>query len=143
MSLNLFPRLWISSRMTRSPFVICRRYLSDSKIPKPAEFSKRRVKEDSSKGKGPVSWVNAIVSGVALSAVIGTYLYVKDIKTKELDKERKREIGKSKIGGQFKLFDTKIQNHLKISMANGYSCTLDLHIVRMCVRMRWKRLLLS
>ena len=107
MSLNLFPRLWISSRMTRSPFVICRRYLSDSKIPKPAEFSKRRVKEDSSKGKGPVSWVNAIVSGVALSAVIGTYLYVKDIKTKELDKERKREIGKSKIGGQFKLFDTK------------------------------------
>ena len=109
MSTRFFPRLWIPlySRVTRSPQVLCQRFLSDGKIPKPAEFAKRRVNESSSQGKGPVSWMNAIVSGVALSAVIGTYLYVKDLKTKELDKERKRQIGKSKIGGQFKLVDTQ------------------------------------
>ena len=109
MSSRLIHRLWIpfASRINRSPNLICQRYLCDSKVPRPAEMSKQRVKVDGTKGKGPVSWINVAVSGVALGAIIGTYLYVKSLKTKELDKERKREIGKSKIGGTFKLVDTK------------------------------------
>ena len=109
MSSRLIHRLWIpiASRINRSPNLICQRYLCDGKVPRPAEMSKQRVKVDGTKGRGPVSWVNVAASGLVLSAIIGTYLYVKSIKTKELDKERKREIGKSKIGGQFKLVDTK------------------------------------
>lgn len=57
------------------------------------------------KNKGPVSWVNLAVSGAIVASVIGTYLYVKSLKTAELEKERKREIGKSKIGGPFSLVD--------------------------------------
>ena len=46
-----------------------------------------------------------MVTGGCLGAVIGTYLYVKKLKTAELEADRKREIGKSKIGGPFNLID--------------------------------------
>ena len=46
-----------------------------------------------------------MVTGGCLGAVIGTYLYVKKLKTAEIEADRKREIGKSKIGGPFNLID--------------------------------------
>ena len=97
-------RMWISQRNQAKSSQL--RWMSESKIPRPEEMNNRPSgRDDPMKGKGPVSWTNLIVSGTALAAVIGTYNYVKHLKTEELEKERKKEIGKSKIGGPFDLID--------------------------------------
>ena len=49
--------------------------------------------------------VNLVVTTGALGAVIGTYLYVKKLKTAEIEADRKKELGKAKIGGPFNLID--------------------------------------
>ena len=46
-----------------------------------------------------------MVTAGALGAVIGTYLYVKKLKTAEIEADRKKELGKAKIGGPFNLID--------------------------------------
>ena len=46
-----------------------------------------------------------MVTAGALGAVIGTYLYVKKMKTAEIEEDRKKELGKAKIGGPFNLID--------------------------------------
>ena len=103
---RVFARIWIPSSkiQIKKPQQI--RWLSEQKVPRPEEMSQRPSgRDDPVKGKGPVSWTNLIVSGGCLAAVIGTYQYVKTVKSAEVEKERKREIGKSKIGGPFNLID--------------------------------------
>jgi protein SCO1/2 len=56
-------------------------------------------------GKGPVSWFNLAATGVGLAVIYAAYLYIKDKKDQELAKERKKEIGKTMIGGSFELMD--------------------------------------
>jgi len=80
------------------------RFLSEQKLERPEAFSKNRPNAPG-EGRGPVSWVNLVVTGGVLGAVIGTYLYVKKLKTKEVEADRKAAIGKSKIGGPFNLID--------------------------------------
>jgi len=81
------------------------RLLSDEKLSRPEEFDRQIKPNKPGEARGPVSWVNLVVTAGAVGAVIGTYLYVKKLKTAELDAERKREIGKAKIGGPFNLID--------------------------------------
>lgn len=80
--------------------------MCEKKLEKPDLGSRGKSRmEDPMKGKGPVTWYNLGISAAALAAVIGTYGYVKKLKNQEMDNERKREIGKAKIGGPFNLVD--------------------------------------
>eukprot|EP00094_Tigriopus_californicus_P012121 TCALIF_11713-PA protein Name:"Similar to inx2 Innexin inx2 (Schistocerca americana)" AED:0.09 eAED:0.09 QI:0/0/0/0.75/1/1/4/0/526 len=54
---------------------------------------------------GPVSWANLAVTGTLMLTALGGYLYARSVKDKELEVERKRQIGKAKIGGNFDLID--------------------------------------
>ena len=56
-------------------------------------------------GKGPVGWVNLAFTGGILAAIYAAYAYARDRKQAALDAERKRELGKAKIGGGFELVD--------------------------------------
>jgi hypothetical protein len=45
------------------------------KIPRPANLGMRAKKEDATKGKGPVSWVNLGVTGVVVLSMVIIFLY--------------------------------------------------------------------
>ena len=76
------------------------------KIPKPEELIRQAsIAKDDTNKRGPVTWKSFAVISVVLGSVIGTYVYAKKAKQSEMDKVRKREIGKSKIGGPFNLID--------------------------------------
>ena len=69
-------------------------------------FSSRPRREDPGQGKGgPVGWVNLAFTGVAIASVIGVYVYVRNKKLAERDKERTRSIGQAAIGGSYELVD--------------------------------------
>jgi len=98
------PRNWVplTSQLKRIPQ---RRFLSEQKFERPEVLDRQNKAKRPGEGKGPVSWVNLMVTAGALGAVISTYLYVKKLKTAEIEADRKREIGKAKIGGPFNLID--------------------------------------
>lgn len=68
-------------------------------------MGQRAKKQRAGEGKGPVSWVNLVVSGGVVSVLLGAYFYGKNMKDTALAKERKMELGKAKIGGTFELTD--------------------------------------
>lgn len=75
------------------------------KIEKPKALNREGRGQKKFGEGGPVSWANLFVTGtVMISALIG-YLYARNVKDKELEIERKRQIGKAKIGGNFDLID--------------------------------------
>jgi len=82
--------------------------LSEKKVERPAGIgdSSRAVnKKFAGKGKGPVSWVNFAATGVILLISWAAWEYTKAKKEARLDRERRREVGKAKIGGRFELVD--------------------------------------
>ena len=83
--------------------------MSDEKLKKPEGVGSSKGPgadaNDPMQGRGPVTWYNFAISAGVLGAVIGTYMYVKSLKVGEMEKERKKEIGKAKIGGPFNLID--------------------------------------
>ncbi len=78
-------------------------------VPRPDASSmglrKKKSSEGTGKGRGPVGWVNLAVTGVILGTLYAAYRYAKARKEFEEAKERKREVGKAKIGGSFDLVD--------------------------------------
>jgi len=82
--------------------------LADKKLERPAgigDSSAAAKKSNMGKGKGPVTWVNFAMTGVILLICWGGWKYTLAKKEAKLDKERKKEIGKSMIGGKFELVD--------------------------------------
>merc|ERR1712241_1395962 len=75
-----FPRNWITL-----PSQYSKRFLSEKKLPRPDIFDKQnKVQTDSNaSSRGPVTWLNAVVTAGCLGSVIGTYLYVKKLKSDE------------------------------------------------------------
>ena len=57
------------------------------------------------KAVGPISWFNLGVSGVLVGVLFGFYYYARSMKEEALRKERKKAVGKAKIGGKFELVD--------------------------------------
>jgi len=55
--------------------------------------------------KGPISWTNLAVSGVIIGILFGIYKYARAHKEAAIAADRKRIIGKAKIGGTFDLID--------------------------------------
>jgi len=58
-----------------------------------------------SKKVGPISWFNLGASGVLIGVMMAFYYYARGKKEDALNKERKKALGKAKIGGTFDLID--------------------------------------
>jgi len=55
--------------------------------------------------KGPISWFNLGASGVIVGIMMAFYYYARGLKEDAIAKERKKALGKAKIGGTFSLID--------------------------------------
>jgi len=71
-------------------------------LEKPAGVGGQRTKIEN---KGPIGWRNLALSGVIVGILYGFFYYARSLKEKEILKERKKMIGKAKIGGGFELTD--------------------------------------
>jgi len=82
------------------------RYYCD-KIERPTGMNKDKSTKIDLKKKvvGPISWFNLGVSGVLVGVMMGFYYYAKNMKEDAMRAERKKAIGKAKIGGKFDLVD--------------------------------------
>ncbi|XP_072938709.1 protein SCO1 homolog, mitochondrial [Epargyreus clarus] len=56
---------------------------------------------------GPVTWKSMAVTAVVAGGLTGFMLYVRREKQQALDRERKKQLGKAKIGGSFELVDSE------------------------------------
>ena len=76
------------------------------KIDRPASLNQHKsTKIDKKKAVGPISWFNLGASGVIIGVLMGFYYYARGLKEEALQKERKKAIGKARIGGRFELID--------------------------------------
>jgi len=57
------------------------------------------------KAVGPISWFNLGASGVIMALLYAFYYYAREKKETAIRKERKKMLGKAKIGGTFSLVD--------------------------------------
>ena len=99
----------VGSSVTSSSSVIPNsqnlRFYSE-KIDRPDGLNKDKPKIDlKKKAVGPISWFNLGVSGVIIGVLMGFYYYARNMKEEALRKERKKAVGKAKIGGRFELID--------------------------------------
>ena len=75
------------------------------KIDRPASMGGSRGQPDHARNRTPISWVHMATAGIAMATVYGWYTYAKNKKEAAIERERKREVGKAKIGGTFELVD--------------------------------------
>lgn len=57
--------------------------------------------------KSPVTWTSVSVGGIIGLSVLGYLYYLKEMKDLQLDRERRRSLGKANIGGKFELVNPK------------------------------------
>jgi len=81
------------------------RFLLQEKLEKPEGIGGAPKKTSTGKGRGPVTWVNFAATGAVLLVIYIGFEYAKAKKQAKLDKERRKEVGKAKIGGSFNLID--------------------------------------
>lgn len=53
--------------------------------------------------KNPITWRNTLITGTVGIALLMYLYYLQDQKDKQLDRQRRRELGKAAIGGKFEL----------------------------------------
>ncbi|XP_050440839.1 protein SCO1 homolog, mitochondrial [Adelges cooleyi] len=79
-------------------------YSNAAKEPnKRIELPKR--KENDVGKRGPITWKNLMITGVLGSGMIAYLLYLKEEQNEKQRRERKKQLGKAKIGGPFELVD--------------------------------------
>ena len=94
-----------STSSTKFPNSHNLRFYSE-KIDRPDGLNKEKPKIDlKKKAVGPISWFNLGVSGVIIGVLMGFYYYARNMKEEALRTERKKAVGKAKIGGRFELTD--------------------------------------
>jgi len=100
-TLRLIP-IRIEKSRTNEPIV---RYYSE-KIERPKSMDdQKKAGIDLKKKVGPISWFNLGVSGVLIGVMMAFYYYARNLKEEAIAKERKKALGKAKIGGTFSLID--------------------------------------
>lgn len=57
---------------------------------------------------GPVTWKSMGATALVAGGLTCFMLYVRKEKQEALDRERKRQLGKAKIGGSFELVDSEV-----------------------------------
>jgi len=65
----------------------------------------KKFRIDLKKKVGPISWFNLGVSGILIGVMMAFYYYARGLKEEAIAKERKKALGKAKIGGSFSLID--------------------------------------
>ena len=55
--------------------------------------------------KNPITWKSAIVTGTVGIALLSYLYYLQNVRDKQIERERRRELGKAAIGGKFELVD--------------------------------------
>lgn len=56
----------------------------------------------------PITWKSMAVTAAVASGLTGFMLYVRKEKQEAIDRERKKQLGKAKIGGEFELVDKDV-----------------------------------
>ncbi|EZA59586.1 hypothetical protein DMN91_011119 [Ooceraea biroi] len=79
------------------------RYINTSRVCEQSAVPKKPSKEIKTP---PITWKNLLISSVIGGGILLYLNYLRDQKDKTLAKERRRELGKAKIGGKFELIDT-------------------------------------
>lgn len=59
------------------------------------------------KKKSPITWKSLTVSGIIGAAVVFYVHHLREEKDKSMARERRRQLGKAKIGGKFELVNTE------------------------------------
>ena len=77
----------------------------DKKLERPGDMDRSRQSMNDQPQGGPVTWTNLWASGGVIVVLMGAYYYAKSQKDAKRNAERKKEIGKTKIGGVFELTD--------------------------------------
>jgi len=75
------------------------------KMERPADMNQTRQNSNKQPSGGPVTWTNLWASVGVIGVLMGAYYYTKSKKDAIRNADRKKEIGKSKIGGTFSLID--------------------------------------
>lgn len=57
---------------------------------------------------GPITWKSMAAVALVGGGLTGFVVYVRKEKQESLDRERKRQLGKAKIGGSFELVDPEV-----------------------------------
>jgi len=91
-------------RMCSNPGVSSVRLYSE-KVERPKGMDSRNTRVDLTKKVGPISWFNLGASGVIIGIMMAFYYYARGLKEDAIAKERKKALGKAKIGGTFDLVD--------------------------------------
>ncbi|CAG0914779.1 unnamed protein product [Notodromas monacha] len=92
-----------------------------TKGPTYVELPKKRGK--AGEGKGPVNWRTLGIFAAFGSVFVAVVMYLRSEKDKAIQRERKRELGKAKIGGSFQLVD-HFGNPRKSSDFHGKWCLI-------------------
>lgn len=80
------------------------RFLSTTPVKQCAVLPKLKPK----KFVGPITWKSMAVTALVGGGLTAFMLYVRKEKQEALDRDRKRQLGKAKIGGTFELVDSEV-----------------------------------
>lgn len=77
----------------------------------PVKFCAQPPKLKPKKFIGPVTWKSMTMTALVGGGLTAFMLYVRKEKQEALDRDRKRQLGKAKIGGTFELVDSEVRNN--------------------------------